>query len=77
MGEEIDNALVVPTVAIVTEKGKTGVIIVDKNGKAKFKPVTLGATIDDTTQILSGLTVEERVFITLPKNYRTINRDLS
>ncbi len=70
LGDEINNALVVPTVAIVTENGETGVIIVDRNNKPKFKPVTIGPTIDTQTQILSGLTAEERVFITLPKNYR-------
>jgi len=70
LGDEINNALVVPTVAIVTENGETGVIIVDRNNKPKFKPVTIGPTIDTQTQILSGLTAEEKVFITLPKNYR-------
>ena len=77
LGETINDALIVPTVAIVTERGKTGVIIIGKNNRPQFNPVTLGATIEDRTQILSGVTAEERVFITLPKNYRKIKRDRS
>ncbi len=74
LGEEIQNALVVPTVAIVTENGEPGVIVVGDNNKPQFQGVTLGPTIDDRTQILSGLSAQERVFITLPRNYRRSDR---
>lgn len=36
------EALLVPTVAIVTKKGKSGVLIPDEKGKPKFQPVTIG-----------------------------------
>ena len=70
LGQPISNALVVPTVAIVTQEGKVGVMIPDENRKPKFQPVTLGLTVDDQTQILQGLTPQDRVFIDLPKDYK-------
>ncbi len=66
LGEQVQNALVVPTVAIVTEKGQTGVLIPGENNKPTFKPVTIGQTSQDKTQIIEGLTPQERVFINLP-----------
>jgi len=62
----INNALVVPTVAIVTQEGKTGVLVADANGKSQFRPVTIGTTVDDQTQILSGVQVGDRVFVKQP-----------
>ena len=70
IGQELNNVLVVPTVAIVTEKGKTGVMIPDKNNRPKFKPVTIGISVDDQTQILSGVSSGEKVFIDLPPNHQ-------
>lgn len=66
IGEKVDNALVVPTVAIVTEKGKTGVMIPDEKNEPKFQPVTIGLSVDDKTQVLSGLFSGQRIFIDLP-----------
>ena len=70
LGQQLSNVLVVPTVAIVTEKGKTGVMIRDKNNQPKFTPVTIGISVDDKTQILSGLSSGEKVFIDLPSKYK-------
>jgi HlyD family secretion protein len=66
IGKRIDGALVVPTVAIVTQEGKTGLLIADEKGKPKFQPVTIGTTVDNQTQILSGAKVGDRVFVKLP-----------
>lgn len=68
LGEALKDALIVPTVAIVTEEGKTGVLVPDESSKAQFRPVTIGPSIQDQTQILSGVTEGERVFIDLPKD---------
>ncbi|MDJ0580861.1 efflux RND transporter periplasmic adaptor subunit [Crocosphaera sp.] len=68
LGQEISNALVVPTVSIVTKNGETGVMVADENEKPKFKPVTIGQVLDEKTQILSGLSSGERVFIDLPED---------
>jgi HlyD family secretion protein len=70
LGEVVSNGLVVPTVSIVTEEGRTGVLIPDSEGKPVFQPITIGMTINNNTQVLSGLNKNERVFIDLPKNYR-------
>ena len=67
IGKRIDSALVVPTVAIVTQEGKTGLLIVDEKGKPKFQPVTIGTTVDNQTQVLSGAKVGDRVFVKLPE----------
>ncbi|MFB8792488.1 MAG: efflux RND transporter periplasmic adaptor subunit [Potamolinea sp.] len=67
LGQKVNNALVVPTVSIVTQEGKTGVMIPDTNNKPKFKPVTIGTTIKDQTQVLEGVKPGEKVFIDLPK----------
>lgn len=66
IGKQIDGALVVPTVAIVTQEGKTGLLIADEKGKPKFQPVTIGSTVDNQTQILSGAKVGDRVFVKQP-----------
>ena len=68
LGKEVQGALVVPTVAIVTEKGQTGVLIPGKDNKSEFRPVTIGPTIGDQTQILEGLQQDDRVYIDLPKD---------
>ncbi len=70
LGQQIQNALVIPTVAIVTEKGETGVYLPGSTDpkKTQFKPVTFGATIGNQTQVLRGLTAGERVYTDLPKD---------
>jgi HlyD family secretion protein len=69
IGENISNTLVVPTVAIVTKQGQTGVLLSDQNGNPNFKPLTLGLTLEDKTQVLQGLSPGDRVFIDLPQGY--------
>jgi HlyD family secretion protein len=67
IGQIIDSALVVPTVAIVTQDGKTGLLVADEKGKPKFQPVTIGTTVDNQTQILSGVKIGDRVFVKQPE----------
>jgi len=70
LGEELADTLVIPTVAVVTRQGETGVMIVNDEEEAEFQPVTLGLTIDNQTQILEGLETSDRVFIDLPEELR-------
>ena len=56
----------VPTVAIVTEDGRPGVLLVDDDRQPRFQPVELGISSGRDTQILSGLEPDTRVFIDLP-----------
>jgi HlyD family secretion protein len=67
IGERLDSAVVVPTVAIVTEDGEQGVMVVGTDNKPEFRSVTIGLTLGDKTQILSGLEAGERLFIDLPE----------
>jgi HlyD family secretion protein len=60
----------VPTVAIVTEDGRPGVLVPDKESKPRFQPVELGISGGRSTQILSGLQSGSRVFIDLPPGSR-------
>lgn len=68
LGKQLDQALVVPTVAIVTQAGQTGVLVTDAENQPTFKPVTIGPTIGNQTQVLQGLETGERVFVELPEN---------
>ncbi|ANV84981.1 efflux transporter periplasmic adaptor subunit [Picosynechococcus sp. PCC 7003] len=68
IGQNLTNVMTVPTVAIATENGETGVLIPDANNTPQFKPVIIGATVGDRTQIVRGVTPEDRVFIDLPEN---------
>ena len=70
IGRELSNTLVVPTVAIFTEDGEQGVMILDENDKPQFQPVKVGLYLGDKTQILSGVEANQKVFIDLPENDR-------
>ncbi|MBD3881477.1 efflux RND transporter periplasmic adaptor subunit [Phormidium tenue FACHB-886] len=68
LGNAIDSAVVVPTVAIVTQDGKTGVLVPDAESQPQFRPVTLGIAVGDQTQVLEGLQPGEKVFTDIPPN---------
>lgn len=70
LGQKVNSALVVPTVAIVTQEGKTGVLVPNEDNKPEFKAVTIGPTIENQTQVLQGLSKGQRVFIDVPEQYR-------
>ena len=63
---QVQADTLVPTVAIVTESGRPGVLLVGKNNQPTFQPVELGISGGKDTQILSGLRSGTRVFIDLP-----------
>ncbi|MDJ0509559.1 MAG: efflux RND transporter periplasmic adaptor subunit [Crocosphaera sp.] len=67
LGQQLSDALVVPTVAIVTQDGETGVMVADEKEQPQFQAVTIGQVLEDKTQIISGLMAGERVFIDLPQ----------
>ncbi len=56
----------IPTVAVVTEDGRPGVLLVGRDNQPTFQPVELGVSGGKDTQILSGLRAGTRVFIDLP-----------
>jgi HlyD family secretion protein len=63
---QLQARTVVPTVAIVTEEGRPGVLVVGRDQKPEFRPVELGASSGRDTQILKGLDPETRIFIDQP-----------
>ncbi|NET35570.1 MAG: HlyD family efflux transporter periplasmic adaptor subunit [Cyanothece sp. SIO1E1] len=75
IGDEVDDALVVPTVAIVTIDGQTGVLIPDNKNRPRFQPITLGSTVGNQTQILDGVEASDPIFIDLPpgQNLENLN----
>lgn len=70
IGRELADSLVVPTVAIFTENGEQGVMVPDEDGKPQFQPVKIGLYLGDRTQILEGVSPNQRVFIDLPEKNR-------
>jgi HlyD family secretion protein len=56
----------IPTVAVVTEQGRPGVLLVGPGNQPTFQAVSLGASSGKDTQILEGLKPGTRVFIDLP-----------
>jgi HlyD family secretion protein len=70
LGRRMNNSLMVPTVAIVTVKGQTGVLIPDSASKPKFQPVTIGPNIGNETEIIKGITAGDPVFVQLPEGQK-------
>lgn len=66
IGDEVSDALVVPSVAIVRDQGQSGVLVPDPKKDIRFKPVTLGAQVGDKIQLLEGVESGDRVFVELP-----------
>jgi HlyD family secretion protein len=74
VGKSAPASLMVPTVAIVRNKGKDGVLIPGKDQQPEFKEVEVGFSVKDKTQILSGIKSGDRVFIDTPKGFK-LNKD--
>jgi HlyD family secretion protein len=66
---QVKNVLVVPTVAIVRQEEGTGVYVW-KNNQAEFVPIKTGLTVNDKTEIRSGLQEKDRILITFPDGKR-------
>lgn len=65
MGRTAESTLV-PNVAIVTENGQPGVLLVGKDDQPRFQAVELGSSSGGQSAILSGVKPGSRVFIDLP-----------
>jgi HlyD family secretion protein len=61
---ELDNALVVPTVAIVREASGTGVYVEQADGKAVFRPIETGVTVGNQTEVRYGIEEGEQILLT-------------
>ena len=69
-GKRTSNALTVPTTAIGSKKGKTGVYIPGENNEPKFKEIKVGGSVKDKIQVLEGLQPGDRVFIDIPPGFK-------
>jgi HlyD family secretion protein len=61
-----ENALVVPTIAVIRDQRGTGIYILDKENKPVFVPVKVGVAVNNKTEVKFGLKGGERVLLTLP-----------
>jgi HlyD family secretion protein len=63
---QVQNALSVPTVAVTRQNDVTGVFVARDHQPPKFTPITTGATVNNRTEVKTGLTGTEKVLISLP-----------
>lgn len=70
---KLENALVVPTVAIVRRTEGTGVLLAGQ-GRPEFRKITTGATIEDRTVVESGLKEGDRILLSFPQGERPTSR---
>jgi HlyD family secretion protein len=67
---ELNQVLIVPTAAIVQQKAVQGVFVAKPGGDPVFMPIVVGATVNDKTEVKSGLTGTERVLLSFPAGTR-------
>jgi len=68
VGDRQENVLVIPTVAITSQDGKTGVLVPGSGGQPTFKSVRTGPTSGSNTVVLEGLKPDEPVLLGLTKS---------
>ena len=66
IGDELMDALVVPTVAIITQNGQSGALVPGARDRIRFRPVVLGSQASNQIQIVEGVEEGDRVFVDLP-----------
>jgi HlyD family secretion protein len=64
---QLNNALVVPTVAIARQQSGTGVFVIGSKSRPTFTPITTGVTVDDKTEVRTGLQGNEKVLVSFPE----------
>ncbi|WP_373541917.1 efflux RND transporter periplasmic adaptor subunit [Chamaesiphon sp.] len=69
---ELNQVLIVPTAAIVQEKTAQGVYVSKPGGDPVFTPIVVGTTVNDKTEVKSGLTGNERVLLSFPPGTRKV-----
>jgi HlyD family secretion protein len=69
---ELNQVLIVPTAAIVQEKTAQGVYVAKPGGDPVFTPIVVGTTVNDKTEVKSGLTGNEQVLLSFPAGTRKV-----
>ena len=62
----VPQAMTVPTIAINRENNVTGVYVGAPNQPPRFLPITTGTTINDRTEVKSGLVGTEHILLQAP-----------
>ncbi len=57
----IVDAVLIPTKSVVDVQGNSNVFVLDKDGKVKRRPVTLGRVINEVVEVKFGLTESEKI----------------
>jgi HlyD family secretion protein len=70
---ELNNVLVVPTAAIVQQPNAQGVFVAKDKGDPVFVPIVIGTTVNDKTEVKSGLTGSEQVLLSFPPGTRAVS----
>jgi HlyD family secretion protein len=63
---KLENVITVPTIAITRQKNQTGVFTGAPNQPPRFVPITTGVTIDNRTEVKTGLDGSEHILINNP-----------
>lgn len=63
---QLNNAMLIPSAAIVRQKNGTGVYLLDSDQKPVFKPIAIGTTVGEQTEVKSGLSKSDRIFLSFP-----------
>jgi HlyD family secretion protein len=74
---ELNNVLIVPTAAIVQQTNAQGVFVAKDKGDPVFVPIVVGITMNDKTEVKSGLTGNERVLLSFPPGTRQVSNGIS
>ncbi|MBR8839162.1 MAG: biotin/lipoyl-binding protein [Stigonema ocellatum SAG 48.90 = DSM 106950] len=70
---ELKDVLVVPTAAIVQQTNAQGVFVAKDKGDPVFVPIAVGTTVNDKTEVRSGLTGNEHVLLSFPPGTRQVS----
>lgn len=70
---KLNQVLVVPTAAIVQQTNAQGVFVAKKGGAPVFTPIVVGTTVNDKTEVKSGLNGNERVLLSFPAGTRKVS----
>lgn len=73
LGNQLPNTVVVPTAALSTRKGQTGVWVPGENNKPRFQSVTTGLSFENETQILEGIKSGDRIYLQPPAGQKIDN----
>jgi HlyD family secretion protein len=71
---QLENALVVPTAAVMRRERGTGVFVMGDDGQPVFKRIETGVSVDKYTEVKSGLQGNEQVLLSFPPGSRPQSR---